>query len=164
METRAVVRGVRLSVDKGRLVADMVRGVQQLIRLRDLTASQAPVGRGKNAAQQALERRKLEASVVGEEYSDTVAEGDVISQDPTTGTLFRGDTVSFVVSLGPELVEVPRVRAMGVDAATDLLEGLGFQVETEEADSYLGLGYVFSSDPDSGEQVPKGSTITLYVV
>ena len=38
----------------GKEVEDMVRGVLQLIRLRDLTASQAPVGRGKNAAQQAL--------------------------------------------------------------------------------------------------------------
>jgi len=38
----------------GKEVADMVHGVHQLIRLRDLTAAQAPVGRGKNAAQQAL--------------------------------------------------------------------------------------------------------------
>ena len=39
-------------------------------------------------------------------------------------TLFRGDTVSFVVSLGPELVEVPRVRAMGVEAEfTVMLDG-----------------------------------------
>ncbi len=121
-------------------------------------------GRSFDAARQALEGRDLEVSVVGEDYSDTVAAGAVISQDPATGTLFRGDTVSFVVSLGPELVEVPRVRAMGVQAATDLLEGLGFRVETEESDSYLGLGYVFSSDPDAGEQVPKGSTITLILI
>ena len=38
----------------GKEVADMVRGVHQLIRLRDLTAVQAPVGRGKNAQQQAM--------------------------------------------------------------------------------------------------------------
>ena len=121
-------------------------------------------GKSLDDARQALERRQLEVSVVGEEYSDTVAEGNVISQDPTTGTLYRGDTVSFVVSLGPELVEVPRVEAMGIEAATELLEGLGFTVETREAQIYLGLGYVSSSDPGEGERVAKGSTITLSVV
>jgi serine/threonine-protein kinase len=121
-------------------------------------------GRSLDAARAALEKRGLEVSVTGEEFSDTVAEGDVISQDPTTGTLFRGDTVSFVVSKGPELVEVPRVRAMGVEAATELLQGLGFDVRTEEADGYLGLGFVFSSDPEQGDQVPKGSTITLFLI
>ena len=35
----------------------------------------------------------------------------VITQDPTTGTLFKGDTVKLLVSLGPELVEVPNVVA-----------------------------------------------------
>lgn len=140
-------------------VVDLVlsRG-RKPIEVRDWT------GRSFAAAQAALEKRGLEVSVVGEEYSDTVAEGDVISQDPTGGTLFRGDTVSFVVSQGPELVEVPRVKAMGVEAAVDLLEGLGFRVETEQADTYLGLGFVFSSDPDAGESVPKGSTITLYLI
>lgn len=115
-------------------------------------------------ASAALEKRGLQVSVTSEEYSDTVAEGDVITQDPPTATLFRGDTVSFVVSLGPELVEVPRVQAMGVEAATELLEGLGFVVETEESGTYLGLGYVTSSDPGAGEEVRKGSTITLYLV
>jgi serine/threonine-protein kinase len=121
-------------------------------------------GRSYDDARASLEKRGLQASVVGEEHSDTVDEGDVISQDPTTGTLFRGDSVSFVVSLGPELVEVPSVKAMGVDAATELLEGLGFEVETKRADIYLGIGYVSDSDPGAGEQVPKGSTITLFLV
>ena len=116
------------------------------------------------SAQEALEGRGLEVSVTGEEFSDSVPEGDVISQDPTTGTLFRGDTVSFVVSKGPELVEVPRTRAMGVEAATELLEELGFVVVTEEASGYLGLGFVFDSDPGAGDDVPKGSTITLFLI
>ncbi|HSF35587.1 MAG TPA: Stk1 family PASTA domain-containing Ser/Thr kinase [Nocardioides sp.] len=115
-------------------------------------------------ASAALEKRGLQVSVTSEEYSDSVDEGDVISQDPPEATLFRGDTVSFVVSLGPELVEVPRVQAMGVEAATELLEGLGFVVETEESGTYLGLGYVASSDPGAGDEVPKGSTITLFLV
>ena len=32
METRAVLRGVRLSVDKGRLVADLIRGKKWIRR------------------------------------------------------------------------------------------------------------------------------------
>jgi eukaryotic-like serine/threonine-protein kinase len=140
-------------------VVDLVlsRG-RKPIEVKDFT------GQSFETASAALEKRRLRASVVDEQHSDTVAEGDVISQDPTSGTLFRGDTVSFVVSLGPELVEVPRVRAMGVEAATELLEGLGFEVETEQSDTYLGLGFVSSSDPGQGEEVPKGSTITLFLV
>ncbi|HSO65971.1 MAG TPA: PASTA domain-containing protein, partial [Ornithinibacter sp.] len=121
-------------------------------------------GKPFDSAQQALEGRRLEVSVTGEEFSDAVPEGYVISQDPTTGTLFRGDTVSFVVSKGPELVEVPGTKAMGVEAATELLEGLGFVVVTERSDTYLGLGFVLDSDPGSGEDVAKGSTITLFLI
>ncbi|HEX8781393.1 MAG TPA: Stk1 family PASTA domain-containing Ser/Thr kinase, partial [Nocardioides sp.] len=60
-------------------------------------------------AQQQLRRRGLVPEVVAEEYSDTVSQGDVISQSPADGTLYRGDSVELVVSQGPELVEVPRV-------------------------------------------------------
>ena len=39
METRAVLRGVRLSVDKGRLVADLIRGkkVDQALNVLEFT-------------------------------------------------------------------------------------------------------------------------------
>ena len=121
-------------------------------------------GKSFDDAKAALEKRRLEVSVAGEEYSDTVPEGDVISQDPTTGTLFRRRHRLLRGLPGARAVEVPRVRAMGVEAATELLQGLGFEVRTEEADNYLGLGFVFSSDPDQGEQVPKGSTITLFLI
>ncbi|GIX24048.1 MULTISPECIES: 50S ribosomal protein L22 [Caldimonas] len=43
METRAIVRGVRLSVDKGRLVADMIRGkkVDQALDILTFTRKKA---------------------------------------------------------------------------------------------------------------------------
>ncbi len=43
METNAIVRGVRLSVDKGRLVADLVRGkkVDQAIQILNFTQKKA---------------------------------------------------------------------------------------------------------------------------
>jgi serine/threonine-protein kinase len=102
---------------------------------------------------------------VSEEYSDTVGDGDVISMDPPSGTtLHRGDTVRLVVSKGPELVDVPSVRGQGVDAATQTLEDLGFHVETRQAPGSLGLGFVFSQDPEGGARVPRGSTITLSLI
>ena len=101
---------------------------------------------------------------VSHEYSDTVAEGLVISQDPTDGTLFRGDTVAPRVSLGPELVEVPNVVAYGVDDATATLRPPGSTSTSRRPPGYLGLGYVFSMDPGAGTELPKGSTVTLYLV
>ncbi len=121
-------------------------------------------GEDAEQATAALEKRRLAVEVTGEEYSDTVDEGDVISQNPTSGPLYKGDTVQLVVSRGPELVEVPRVVAQGVEAATEELEALGFVVEVEESSNYIGVGFVFSSDPDAGSMAPKGSTITLYLI
>jgi serine/threonine-protein kinase len=121
---------------------------------------------GKNAARatQALTGHQLHVETT-REYSDSVAEGLVISQDPTTGVLHHGDTVKLVVSKGPQLVEVPGgLPSMGVDAATQLLEGLGFKVEVDHARIYLGLGYVASSSPGGGNEIPKGSTVILRVV
>jgi beta-lactam-binding protein with PASTA domain/serine/threonine protein kinase len=126
-----------------------------------------PVGSwtGKDAddAQRVLEKRGLKVEV-SHEYSDTVAEGDVISQQPQDGTLFKGDTVNLVVSLGPQLIEVPDVVASGVDDATQTLQDAGFVVQVSNAPGYIGLGYVFSMDPGAGTELPKGSTVTIYLV
>ena len=73
--------------------------------------------------------------------------------------------MKLVVSKGPELVEVPGgLPSMGVEAATQLLEGLGFKVDVEKARIYLGLGYVASSSPGGGNEIPKGSVVTLHIV
>lgn len=109
--------------------------------------------------------QQLNGKVSSQEYSDDVAAGDVISQDPTPGsTVHHGDGFSIVVSKGPELIEVPSVRAQGVEAATETLEALGFHVDTEKAAGYLGLGFVYSQSPGGGDRVPQGSTITLTII
>jgi eukaryotic-like serine/threonine-protein kinase len=139
----------------------------------DLVVSKGPkpvdlkdwVGKSVDDAMEWLDKKGLTGKVDSEEYSDDVADGDIISMDPPGGTtVHRGDEVSFVVSKGPELIEVPSVRGNGVDAARETLEGLGFHVETEDAPGSLGLGFVFSQSPDAGEMVPPGSTITLSLI
>jgi serine/threonine-protein kinase len=128
------------------------------IKIRDFTGEDA------DRAVAWFERRDLDVDT-SSEHSGSVAEGDVISQSPADGTAFAGDSVELVVSEGPELVEVPSgLVASGVEAARERLEDAGFEVEVENDDGYIGLGYVFRVDPSSGTMVPAGSTITLYLI
>jgi serine/threonine-protein kinase len=129
------------------------------IRIRDWT------GKSADHAVRALQAKGLQVDTSHQEYSDSVAKGLVIHQDPVGRVLHQGDTVSLTVSKGPELVAIPgNLRAMGVEAATQLLEGLGFHVKVEHSDLYLGLGYVASSSPSPGSMAPKGSLVILRIV
>jgi large subunit ribosomal protein L22 len=62
METKAIVRGVRLSCDKGRLVADMIRGKKVDHALNILTFTQ------KKAA--LIIKKALESAIANAEHND----------------------------------------------------------------------------------------------
>ncbi len=147
-------------VKPGTVVDLVISKGRQPIRFGDWT------GKPASDARDALKKKGLKVDAAQQEYSDTVAEGAVISQDPANGPLFRGDTVSLVVSLGPELVTVPRegVVGAGVNAAKQTLKDLGFKVRVRKDATSIGLGFVLRTDPTPGTSVPKGSTITLYLV
>ena len=122
-------------------------------------------GAAKDAAVQALEEQGLVASVT-EEYSETVAAGLVIRQDPEQGSdAHRKDTVDVVVSLGPPPVEVPNVNTRNVADAEGLLKDAGFAVEIRYPQGIHPLNIVYAQDPPGGDgrTAPKGSTIVLNV-
>ena len=62
METKAIVRGVRLSCDKGRLVADLIRGKKVDHALNILTFTQ------KKAA--VIIKKALESAIANAEHND----------------------------------------------------------------------------------------------
>ena len=99
-----------------------------------------------------------------EENSDSVDKGEVISQDPDQGKGHKDDTINLVVSKGPVMVEVPSLKAMTVTDATQTLSGLGLDIEVRHSDLYIGLDRVAQQSPGSGDVVPKGSTVIVYVV
>jgi beta-lactam-binding protein with PASTA domain len=127
------------------------------VKVPDLT------GKDAGEATKALRTLKLQVDT-SQVNSDTVAKGDVVSQSPSTGRLFRGDTVRLVVSKGPVLVDVPRVIGSGADAAESTLEAAGFSVRMERVEYYIALGVVVKQSPGSGDRAPRGSTVTIYVV
>jgi beta-lactam-binding protein with PASTA domain len=103
-----------------------------------------------------------------EEPSEDVAEGIVISQDPSAGTeVTDGSTVSIVVSTGPvppTLVPVPDVVGQDVAKATETLEAEGFIVEvTEQESEKVEADIVIDSNPSAGTEVAEGTTVALTV-
>ncbi|WP_345080549.1 Stk1 family PASTA domain-containing Ser/Thr kinase [Brachybacterium paraconglomeratum] len=96
-------------------------------------------------------------------HSGSVPQGAVISQTPASGSLFGGDTVHLVTSLGPEMVTVPDVFRQPEADAKATLEAAGFAVTVvhDKGDPVFGL--VYEQSAAAGGSQEKGSAITLKV-
>lgn len=125
-------------------------------------------GYTKEEAANILANAQLAGSVSGEEYSDEVEEGRIISQSPAAGEKVPKNTpISYVVSKGKEdkdeeeddpnmtnrpvypgnsSVEVPSVRGRSVEDALSILasEGFSASVVGYESSSTMISGYVIS--------------------
>ncbi len=121
-------------------------------------------GQAEKVAVAALEGAGFEASKSGEDFDRQVPQGSVIAQDPASGTAERGSTVTYTVSKGPRMVEVPNVRGKQKDEAKKILEDAGFKVEVKESSFGIIFNTVATQNPKSGSMQPEGSTITLGVV
>jgi serine/threonine-protein kinase len=121
------------------------------------------VGRGAEAAAAAVTKAGLKPVRGADVNSDTVPAGQVVSQSPAKGTLFRGGTVTIVVSKGPVMVQVPGVVGRPVAEAEKELTDLGFVVQKDYPFGKL-FDLVRVQSIDGGEQAPKGATIILTIV
>lgn len=143
---------------RGDKVALVVSKGREPIKVTDFT--------GKPAADavDALSKAGLEVDATEQQFSTDVAKGSVISQSPSGGTLFRGESVTLVVSKGPEMVKVPDVRRKQVAEAEQILKAAGFQTQVRQALPGLNFGTVQNTDPGPGSDAPKGSMVTIITV
>ena len=123
-------------------------------------------GMSSEEAQSAIQNVGLQASVT-EDYSDTVASGMVISQDPASGKVRKGSTVNIVVSKGAKvkMVTVPPLSGMTQQAAEQAIIDAGLTVGsvTEEYNAGVSAGYVISQTAPAGSQIEKGSSVGFVV-
>lgn len=163
-------------VPEGRVVAqdpaggstvDEASGVEVVVSLGPPPV-EVPELRGlaRERAEERLAERGLELRVGERRYDDGAPAGEILAQDAEPGTtLRRGETVTVVVSDGPQPVEVPNVRDEHVDDAVETLRSLGFEVEVERRG---GLGAVFNpgrvvdQNPGPGAVRRPGDTVTVY--
>ncbi|AZQ40350.1 Stk1 family PASTA domain-containing Ser/Thr kinase [Streptomyces cyaneochromogenes] len=117
-------------------------------------------------AKDRLEDAGLELGKVERAYSDTVKRGTVISTDPGSGARIRhNDSVSLVISQGPETVKVPDLEGYKLDKARSVLKDSGLEpgmVNRTFSDD-VPRGFVISSDPGNGTKVRSGSAVALTV-
>ncbi len=118
-------------------------------------------------ADQVLTEASLATGTVGEEFSESVAAGDVVSQSPTPGAqVDKGSAVDYVTSLGPTpYVKVPAVRDLPEADAVAAIEGVELVVGEiiEQTHEKVAPGNAIKTEPAADEEILHGSTVTLYV-
>ncbi|MFF6913567.1 Stk1 family PASTA domain-containing Ser/Thr kinase [Streptomyces sp. NPDC012466] len=94
------------------------------------------------------------------------SKGKICEQNPAPTTeVEKYSTIEVVVSTGAPKVTVPSVTGLSVDEAKEKLAGdkYAFKIETRTRTSPEQPGTVLDQNPTTGEEVEKGSTITLTV-
>ena len=122
-------------------------------------------GMTESEAFKALETAGFSPQALPSEFNKDVASGTVFKQTPEGGTqAVKGSVVSYVVSRGTELIQVPDVTGKSQSSATSTLQKAGFKVSVRESTSdKVDKGSVMSQNPPSGVSVAKGSTVSITV-
>lgn len=164
--TVPINRVMRQGVEPGATVA---RGssVSLVLSLGEITVPVPDVvGQTQAVAQNAIEQAGLSLGSVDEAYSDTVAPGLVISQDPVAAAAVApGYPVNLIVSTAIEPVTVPDVVGLTQSAASSALTGVKLSVGTvtEAYSTTVAAGLVISQDPSAGTSVATGSAVALVI-
>ena len=107
----------------------------------------------------ALQGQGLSA-VEDDEFNDTVSKGQIVGTNPPAGAQVpTGSAVTVIVSKGPDLVAVPNVRGLSVDAATKALEAQGFTVSGVAGAPDRPVSF---TAPAAHALVKRGSAVRLY--
>ncbi|HEX7740511.1 MAG TPA: Stk1 family PASTA domain-containing Ser/Thr kinase [Marmoricola sp.] len=116
------------------------------------------------AAKKRLKKLGFKVDEGARDFSTSIPKGSVLSQSPDSGTGHKGDTITLVISKGPQMVTLPDVRGSSYDGAKRRLEAMGLNVRRKNSSIYFHLDRVANTDPAPNTRVPVGSTITLILV
>ena len=99
-----------------------------------------------------------------QEFHDEIEAGSVIRTDPAANTpLHEGDTITLVVSKGPEIIYHPMVACKGstVEQVQKFMDDLNLVAEFTKVEGVEPEGTVLTQSVDTGVEVAEGSTVTF---
>jgi serine/threonine-protein kinase len=149
----------RTQLELGTTVTLVVSRGREDVAIPDVTALD------RDGARSRLERLDLEV-VFRETESSDEEPGQVLSQEPAAGTeVEKGSQVTVTVSVEPAEAEVPDVIGLSPNEASETLQQAGFIVRTREVSTRVPEedDTVLRQDPPPGEQLEKGSRVTISV-
>lgn len=123
------------------------------------------VGRSESDAENTLRAANLTVVYGEAAFSNEIAEGDVISSNPSAGTeVEEGTEVTIIVSLGEKPATVPNLVNKSASAAESALSDAGLNgSSSEEYSDDVPEGRVIRQSIDAGTEVDPGTTVE-YVV
>ncbi len=124
------------------------------------------IGQSEADAKKQLTNSDLVVGTVTPKACEEQTKGNICDQDPKApAKVDKKTVVNLVVSTGAPKVTVPSVIGLTLDEAKDQLTGddYEFTIKTETRVSSDDPGSVLDQDPVKGEEVEKGSTITLTI-
>jgi serine/threonine-protein kinase len=124
------------------------------------------VGLTQSEAKSTLSKLGLETEVAEEVFSEDIEKGKVISSKPGGGgKVSPAGTVGLVISKGQERIQIPDLKGLTPDIASQKLSELGLTVGdiNEVFDMQLASGFVVRSDPKNGEAVKRKSIVNIEV-
>lgn len=122
------------------------------------------VGKTLEEATAEIEAAEMKVGRVDERNDDTIPAGSVIEQSPTASDPAPEDgVINLVVSIGPELLEVPDIVEMTEADARQALIDAGFTPDPQpaESDAKIEAGKIISQMPEAGEMAAKGSAVAF---
>jgi beta-lactam-binding protein with PASTA domain/serine/threonine protein kinase len=126
----------------------------------------ALIGKTEKDARQELKSAGLDVKKVRYDFSETVRRGTVINSDPATNERIRGnDSVTIVISRGPEIVQVPVLKGKPLAQAERELKEVGLApgVVTRVFSEEIAQGSVISTDPEAGSGRSPDTAVALVV-
>ena len=120
------------------------------------------------------EAKKLEGikdiftiEVVGTKENSKYNDGEIISQDPSEGTLRKNNlTIQVYVCAKVEKSYMPTVLNMSESVAKSILNnmslGLNIQVQDKPSDT-VAKGLVAATSPAAGAEIRQGNTVIIYI-
>lgn len=119
-------------------------------------------GKSATAATSALDDAGFEVKRI-EQFSETISRGTVISQNPKSGTGYRGDTITLTVSKGPERIAVPDLGGMTEAQAQAAVAAVGLALNPTR-NPFAGDGAtVRYQTPSPGSKVKRGAAVTVFL-